>query len=153
VIYLLHYQLLPEKRLAELMADLFSVIGGQTQWLHIASTILPTFYHVSAKRGSLPENVTGIAVHDHWNPYFTLKGGLHALCNAHYLRELRALVEIEKFDLSELLLVVHVLILLHGRPASKGSTRHSPGSGSDEGQSHSSSRTIVTPRSAIPRNN
>jgi transposase len=141
VVYLLHYQLLPEKRLAALMADLFSVslvtatiagmsrscaarfqgfatavcdhvaaapvkhmdetgfrIGGKTQWLHIASTIWLTFYRVSAKRGSLMENVLGIVVHDHWKPYYTLQGVLHALCNAHHLRELQALVEIEKED-------------------------------------------------------
>jgi transposase len=138
VLYLQHYQLLPEKRLATLMADLFGVrlatatvaqisqdcasrfqgfadavrdhvasapvkhmdetgfrIGGKTQWLHIASTILMTFYRVSPKRGSLLENVTGIVVHDHWKPYYTLTGVLHALCNAHHLRELKALVEIE----------------------------------------------------------
>ena len=35
-------------------------IGGKTQWLHIASTIWLTFYRVSAKRGSLLANVTGI---------------------------------------------------------------------------------------------
>jgi transposase len=141
VLYLLHYQLLPEKRLAALMADLFGVhlvtatiarisqdcagrfqvfadavrncvaaapvkhmdetgfrIGGKTQWLHIASTALLTFYRVSAKRGSLLAHVTGIVVHDHWKPYYTLKGVLHALCNAHHLRELKALVEIEKED-------------------------------------------------------
>ena len=141
VLYLLHDQLLPEKRLAALMADLFGVplatatiarisqdcakrvlsfaiavrdqvaaapvkhmdetgfrIGGKTQWLHIASTMLLTFYRVSAKRGSLLANVAGIVVHDHWHPYYTLKGVLHALCNAHHLRELKALVEIEKED-------------------------------------------------------
>jgi transposase len=141
VLYLLHYQLLPEKRLAALMADLFGVhlvtatiarisqdcaarfqvfadvvrnrvaaapikhmdetgfrIGGKTQWLHIASTMLLTFYRVSASRGSLQAHVTGIVVHDHWKPYYTLKGVLHALCNAHHLRELKALVEIEKED-------------------------------------------------------
>jgi transposase len=141
VLYLLHYQLLPEKRLAELMADLFGVklvtatiarisqdcaqrfqgfadavrdgvaaapvkhmdetgfrIGGKTQWLHIASTILLTSYRVSPKRGSLLAYVTGIVVHDHWKPYYTLTGVLHALCNAHHLRELKALVEIEKED-------------------------------------------------------
>ena len=141
VLYLMHYQLLPEKRLAELMADLFGVklatatlarisqdaahrfqvfaeavrdhvaaapvkhmdetgfrIGGKTLWLHIACTILLTFYRVSTKRGSLLSNVTGIAVHDHWKPYYTLTGVLHALCNAHHLRELQALIDIEKED-------------------------------------------------------
>jgi transposase len=139
VIYLLHYQLLPENRLAALMADLFGVkvatatiarmsrtcaerlrgfaqtvcdlvagasvkhmdetgfrIGGKTQWLHVASTALLTFYRVCAKRGSLLANVSGIVVHDHWKPYYTMQGVLHALCNAHHLRELKALVEIEK---------------------------------------------------------
>jgi transposase len=139
VIYLLHYQLLPENRLATLMADLFGVkvaaatiarmsrtcaqrlrgfaatvrdlvagapvkhmdetgfrIGGKTQWLHVASTALLTFYRVCAKRGSLLANVAGIVVHDHWKPYYTMQDVLHALCNAHHLRELKALVEIEK---------------------------------------------------------
>jgi transposase len=141
VLYLLHYQLLPEQRLAALMADLFGVklvtatiarisqdcahrfmdfadavrdhvaaapvkhmdetgfrIGGKTQWLHIASTVWLTFYRVSAKRGSLLAKVAGIVVHDHWKPYYTMTGVLHALCNAHHLRELKALVEIEKED-------------------------------------------------------
>ena len=71
-------------------------IGGRTQWLHICSTALLTFYRIASKRGSLLSGVTGIVVHDHWKPYYTLKGVLHALCNAHHLRELKALVEIEK---------------------------------------------------------
>ncbi len=71
-------------------------IGGRTQWLHIASTGLLTFYRVSAKRGSLLAGVTGIVVHDHWKPYFTMPGVRHALCNAHHLRELKALIENEK---------------------------------------------------------
>ncbi len=141
VLYLQHYQLLPEKRLAALMADLFGVtlvtatiarisqdcaqrlqgfadavrdqvaaapvkhmdetglrIGGKTQWLHIASTVWLTFYRVSAKRGSLLAHVRGIVVHDHWKPYDTMAGVLHALCNAHHLRELKALIEIENED-------------------------------------------------------
>lgn len=141
VLYFLHYQLLPEKRLAVLMADLFGVqlvtatiasmsqscakrlqdfaaavrdhvaaapvkhldetgfrIGGKTWWLHIASTMLLTVYRISPKRGSLPEHLTGVIVHDHWKPYYTLTGILHALCNAHHLRELQALIEIEKED-------------------------------------------------------
>ena len=141
VTYLLHYQLLPEDRLAELMADLFGVklaaatiarmsrtcaarlqdfvitvrdlvagapvkhmdetgfrIGGKTQWLHVASTAWLTFYRVCARRGSLLADVTGIVVHDHWLPYYGMPGVHHALCNAHHLRELKALIEIEKED-------------------------------------------------------
>jgi transposase len=141
VLYLLHYQLLPEKRLALLMADLFGVrlvtatiarisqdcaqrfqgfadavrdhvaaapvkhmdetgfrIGGKTQWLHIASTLWLTFYRTSPRRGSLMANVSGTVVHDHWKPYYTMTGVLHALCNAHHPRELKALIEIEKED-------------------------------------------------------
>ncbi|MHC4307953.1 MAG: IS66 family transposase, partial [Planctomycetota bacterium] len=93
VVYLLHYQLLPEDRLAGLMKELFGVglvpatiarmgrscaervqdvveaigervksaavkhmdetglrVDARTQWLHIASTTLLTFYRVSARR-------------------------------------------------------------------------------------------------------
>jgi hypothetical protein len=78
-------------------------IGGKLQWLHIASTIWLTFYRTSPKRGSLLENVEGIVVHDHWKPYYLLKGALHALCNAHHLRELKALIEIEKEDWAKLM--------------------------------------------------
>ena len=138
-VYLLHYQLLPEDRLVELMADLFGVklaagtiaamsrncagrlrsfaealrdlvakapvkhmdetgcrIGGKTQWLHVACTTLLTFYRTCAKRGEMLANVVGVVVHDHWKPYYTMQGVSHALCNAHHLRELKALVEIEK---------------------------------------------------------
>ena len=73
-------------------------IGGKTQWLHIASTVWLTFYRISAKRGSLLAKVTGIVVHDHWKPDDTMTGVLHALCNAHHLRELKVLVKIEKED-------------------------------------------------------
>jgi transposase len=71
-------------------------IGGLTQWLHVATTLLLTFYHTSAKRGALLADVIGVIVHDHWKPYFTIEGVLHALCNAHHMRELKALIEIEK---------------------------------------------------------
>jgi len=47
-------------------------IGGRTQWLHIFSTTLLTFYRVCAQRGSVLEHVIGIVVHDHWKPYYTM---------------------------------------------------------------------------------
>ena len=148
VLYLLHYQLLPEQRLATLMAGLFGVplataaIAGSVRTVPSASRVLPRRCAITsprrrsstwtrpasglaarrngctsppprcspstasppppsqgpAPRGSLLANVTGIVVHDHWKPYYTLKGVRHALCNAHHPRELKALVEIEKED-------------------------------------------------------
>jgi len=73
-------------------------LGGKTQWLHIASSALLTCYRVCATRGSLWADVVGTVVHDHWKPYYTMKGVLHALCNAHHLRELKALIEIDQED-------------------------------------------------------
>jgi len=72
-------------------------ISGKTQWLHTASTPALTHYRVSEKRGALWKTLQGgVIVHDHFKPYFTLKGVGHALCNAHHLRELKALIDIEK---------------------------------------------------------
>ena len=71
-------------------------IGSRTQWLHVASTLGLTSYRVAAQRNSLPSITTGIVTHDHWRPYFTMSGVKHALCNAHHLRELKALIEIEE---------------------------------------------------------
>jgi transposase len=72
-------------------------IGGKTQWLHVTSNSERTHYRVSEKRGNLLTGVSGVVVHDHWKPYFTMEEDIaHALCNAHHLRELKALEEIEK---------------------------------------------------------
>jgi transposase len=60
------------------------------------STDSLTFYRADEKRGSLPEGLQGTAIHDHWKPYFKLENVNHALCNAHHLRELNALIDIEK---------------------------------------------------------
>ena len=139
VVYLLHWHLIPEERLAAVMREVFGVevstatsaamaqrkaeewteladhigeqvrqapvkhldetglrIAGLLQWLPVASTGLLTFYRTSRKRGAMLEDVTGIVVHDFWRPYFTLKGVRHALCNAHHLRELKALSDLER---------------------------------------------------------
>ena len=69
--------------------------GGQTQRLHVLCTPLLAAYRVSGKRGALLSGVSGIVVHEHWKRYFTMQGVEHALCNAHHLRELQALADIE----------------------------------------------------------
>jgi transposase len=68
-------------------------IVGKTQWLHVASNTDWTYYHHSAKRKSLLEDLEGTVVHDHWRPYYQLENVKHALCNAHHLRELKGLME------------------------------------------------------------
>lgn len=70
-------------------------------WLHCTSTERLTFYGIHEKRGTeamlafgiLPF-FRGIAVHDHWDPYFTFDNCEHALCNSHILRELTFLEEV-----------------------------------------------------------
>lgn len=71
-------------------------IAGVLQWLHVASTGLLTCYRTSAKRGAMWSGVRGIIVHDFWRSYLSMVGVVHALCNAHHLRELKALIDIEK---------------------------------------------------------
>jgi transposase len=71
-------------------------IAGKGQWLHTASTQALTSYRMSAKRGALPKGFKdGVIVHDHFKPYYALPRVAHALCNAHHLRELKALIDFE----------------------------------------------------------
>lgn len=74
-------------------------------WVHVASSQLATLYIMHAKRGQEAMNVAGIlsnfqgiAIHDHWFPYFAYSQVKHGLCNAHYLRELIFVYEQEKED-------------------------------------------------------
>jgi transposase len=71
-------------------------VVGKTEWVHLISTALLTHYRLDKKRGSLLQGIIGKIVHDHWKPYFTLDEVIHVLCNAHHLRELRALIELDK---------------------------------------------------------
>jgi transposase len=71
-------------------------IAGKTLWLHVICNNFATFYRVAKKRGEMFQGLSGTVVHDHFRSYYALSGVLHALCNSHHLRELRALSEIEK---------------------------------------------------------
>ena len=75
-------------------------VGGKLHWLHVAASAEAVHYRTHAKRGREAMDAAGIlpgfqgcAVHDHWRPYFGYNGFSHALCNAHHLRELRAMEE------------------------------------------------------------
>lgn len=77
-------------------------INGERQWLHCTSNLLWTHYFPHQKRGKeamdeidiLPR-FQGILCHDHWKPYYRYEF-VHALCNAHHLRELTRAYEQDK---------------------------------------------------------
>lgn len=77
-------------------------VGGKRFWLHCVSNREVTLFHADEKRGQeamdhmgILQHFKGILVHDHWKPYFVYKC-LHALCNAHHLRELQAAIDFDK---------------------------------------------------------
>jgi len=75
-------------------------VKGKGHWLHAALNEKWTLFMPHEKRGKeamddmgiLPE-FKGILIHDHWKSYFSYIECLHALCNAHHLRELQAVIE------------------------------------------------------------
>jgi len=70
-------------------------LDGKRHWLHCASNDLWTDFSVHKKRGCEAMNdrgiiprFIGVLCHDHWKPYYKYMECLHALCNAHHIREL-----------------------------------------------------------------
>lgn len=76
-------------------------VGGKLPWLHVASNQWYTHLFIHSKRGqvalssaqSIFRDCINWTVHDCWASYFTVGKGRHALCGAHLLRELAALIE------------------------------------------------------------
>lgn len=76
-------------------------VEGKLHWLHVASSALFTYFFRHSKRGgkalqdakSVLTDFSGWVVHDCWASYFTAGQYRHALCGAHLLRELTALIE------------------------------------------------------------
>ena len=70
-------------------------VAGRLHWVHSASTGGLSLFSVHPKRGveamddaGVLAGFQGVAVHDGWAPYWHYQGAVHALCNAHHLREL-----------------------------------------------------------------
>jgi transposase len=83
-------------------------IDKKRQWLHVASNDKYTYYEAHEKRGKeavddidILANFTGTAVHDCWKTYHMYSNCDHALCNAHILRELNGISELEKQNWAE----------------------------------------------------
>ena len=76
--------------------------GGELHWVHNSSTDKYTYQTINKKRGKdgIDANgvlllFSGVAMHDCWSPYWKYEGIVHAICNAHLLRELTGIEEFE----------------------------------------------------------
>jgi transposase len=75
-------------------------INGKNHWIHTVSNGNLTYLSVQEKRGyegmmktGIHEYFKGKAIHDYWKAYYKFENMIHALCNAHILREL-----LERFE-------------------------------------------------------
>jgi transposase len=75
-------------------------VNGKLAWVHSASSGKFVLVTVHAKRGTEAMDAAGVIpgfggvlVHDAWAPYDTYDHLTHALCNAHVLRELQAVID------------------------------------------------------------
>jgi transposase len=73
-------------------------INGKNCWLHVVSNQMATWYRCSEKRKDNEplSKLEGTIIHDHWKSYYQLQMVEHGLCNAHHLRELKAVSEIDQ---------------------------------------------------------
>ena len=69
-------------------------IAGQTQYPHAICTHLAA-YRIGGGRSALLSGISGIVVHDHRKPYFTMEDVEHTMCYAHHLQALQMMVDIE----------------------------------------------------------
>ncbi len=75
-------------------------VAGSLHWFHTVCSSLFCCIFVHPKRGlealqstsSLVPKLKGWMIHDCWKSYFSFENCSHALCNAHILRELQALI-------------------------------------------------------------
>ena len=77
-------------------------VDGRNAWCHVASTPRLTLLALHEKRGlegidalGVAPHVTGTLVSDFWGAYLSLSPK-HAFCNAHILRELKAISEFDR---------------------------------------------------------
>lgn len=73
--------------------------AGARYWMHVCCTLTLTLLLCHRRRGTdateamgVLTGYTGVAVHDHWSPYFTFTDCDHAVCNEHLVRELEGVV-------------------------------------------------------------
>ncbi len=77
-------------------------VDGSLHWVHVASNAVVTLLDCHKRRGRVAIDeigvmgmMKGIAVHDGWKPYRSYDV-VHALCNAHHVRELEEIGAIDR---------------------------------------------------------
>jgi transposase len=99
-------------------------VNGKLLWLHSVSNDQWTMFFPHIRRGGeamaameVLGQFHGILCHDHWKPYFKLNC-VHALCNAHHLRELEWAAEQDgqhwAQTMQDLLLEIHGAVIKAG---------------------------------------
>jgi transposase len=99
-------------------------VKGVKYWVHLLTCRLAVFFCLHWKRGKEAMDdigflgqYCGTVVHDFWKPYFKFTNFLHAMCNAHLLRELEDAFEMGQkwaYLMQELLLDLNILVSCHG---------------------------------------
>jgi transposase len=99
-------------------------VAGKNFWAHILTNGLFVLFFLHLSRGKEAVEAMGIIlkfmgvlVHDSWRTYFGFSNCIHALCNAHIIRELNLAIEMGQdwaLDMQELLLDLCVLTACHG---------------------------------------
>lgn len=93
-------------------------VNGDKHWVHVAGNNQVSHYGFHKKRGyeameeiGIYSKFEGTAVHDHLKSYFKNERCRHSLCNAHHLRELRYIYEVQGLkwgnQVFELLLLIN----------------------------------------------
>jgi transposase len=106
---------------------------GKLHWLHSVSTAKLSFFGIHPKRGveamtalDVLPSFEGVAVHDHWKPYFRFESCVHALCNAHILRELTFIAEqLKESWAGRMNVTLHVISGNWSQIEGGGSAKHS----------------------------
>jgi transposase len=77
------------------------LVAGRTHWVHSTSTDRFSLISVHRRRGregidahDVLNHYTGVIVHDAWRPYDCYRDAVHALRNAHLLRELQQVIDV-----------------------------------------------------------
>ena len=107
-------------------------VAKSLHWLHTLSNVTFTWMARHAKRGGqafaeldLLPHFKGTLVHDGWEPYRAL-ACTHSLCNAHHLRELTYVYEVQKQDWAAdmIALLAHANEQANGKPVSPERLAH-----------------------------